>query len=224
MKRVLQWSPVQRLLAWSIGSYIDLVVRSGRWRVEADPEAWQLLSGFGPERAIVVCWHEYVAVMPTLCVRVRRSNPRISISALISRNADGRMIARVMRRWGVVSVDGSSARPGKLNKGGAAALRGMLARLREDSFVVILPDGPRGPRRVMQPGAALLASVSGRRVVPIAFGCDRVLRLATWDRMLLPLPFARGAILCGPPLSLTGSRAEATARIARALDALAPAG
>jgi len=227
-KRFGQHEAVQRLLASVIGLYLTFVVRTGRWRFEADAETSRLLSGFGPERAIVVCWHEYVGLMPAFCLRARRINPAVRVTALISRNADGRLIARVLGRWGVRSVDGSSAKPGKTGKGGAAALRGLLDRLRDGSFVVIMTDGPRGPRRVMQPGTALLASLSGLRVVPVAFACRPGPRLATWDRMVLPLPFARGTILCGQPLSIGGQdRAEATARIAAALnrlDGLGPAG
>jgi hypothetical protein len=63
--------------------------------------------------------------------------------------------------------------------------------------VVITPDGPRGPRRVAAPGVAQLAALAGLPVMPCAARTSRARVLGSWDRMVLPLPFARGVIVVG---------------------------
>ena len=66
--------------------------------------------------------------------------------------------------------------------------------------MVITPDGPRGPPRVAAPGVAQLAAMAGVRVLPCAAQTSRRRVLGTWDRMVLPLPWGRGVIVCAPPI------------------------
>jgi lysophospholipid acyltransferase (LPLAT)-like uncharacterized protein len=113
------------------------------------------------------------------------------IRALVSHHRDGRFIGLVIRRFDMDTVLGSSSR------GGAKALRNLLVSLRQGDIIGITPDGPRGPRRQAAPGVAQLAALSGAPVVPVAARTTRQLRLNTWDRMVIPLPFGRGVIVCG---------------------------
>jgi lysophospholipid acyltransferase (LPLAT)-like uncharacterized protein len=130
------------------------------------------------------------------------------MTVLISRHRDGQMITDIVRRWGVQTVAGSSERSGNggarpsRGKGGAAALRGLLGLLRDGSLVAITPDGPRGPRRDAQPGVARLAALSGVPVIAAAAFCRPSRRLGSWDRMILPVPFGRGRIVCMAPISV----------------------
>ena len=221
LKRLLRSPPVRFLLCQVIGLYLGFALRSGRWKIEADPATWSLLTGRGGHTVIVVFWHEYLSLVPILWWRARRENPSLSLTALISRHRDGRMIADIMRRWDIRSVDGSSADRRRPDKGGSAALRRLLGLLGEHKVVCLTPDGPRGPRRVMQPGAAYLAAYSGAYVVPVAATCRAARRIGSWDRMMLPLPFSRGSILCGTPITVSRQdKQAAAAAIGDALDAL----
>ena len=221
LRRILRGQGLQHVMGRLIGLYIDLALRSSRWRVEVDTATWALLTGQDRQTPIVVFWHEYLPVVPVLWWRGRQDNPSLSLNALISRHRDGRMIAGIMRRWDIGSVDGSSSKAGRSDKGGASALRSLLVLLRAGKIVALTPDGPRGPRRMMQPGAAQLAAISGMPVVPIAAVCRPSWRIGSWDRMLLPLPFSRGTIRCGRPIAIMrGDREAGSAIIADALHAL----
>ena len=66
----------------------------------------------------------------------------------------------------------------------------------------ITPDGPRGPRHVLQPGTLLVARLAGALVVPVAVGFSRKKVFASWDAFQLPWPFARARLVFGEPLSL----------------------
>ncbi len=221
LKRLLRGRPARWLLCRLIGLYLDLALRSSRWEIEADAATWSMLTGRGGNTVIVVFWHEYLPLVPILWWRARRQNPSLSLTALISRHRDGRMIADIMRRWDIQSVDGSSANRRTPDKGGSASLRRLLGLLGERRVVCLTPDGPRGPRRVVQPGAAYLAVRSGVSVVPIAATCRPARRVGSWDRMMLPLPFSRGSILCGTPVLVSGQdRQAAAAIISEALEAL----
>lgn len=133
---------------------------------------------------IYAFWHAQLAMMPWVQLGNLTAVP-------ISRSADGEVTALLFRKLGVEPVRGSSSR------GGAVAARALVAACRRGLDLGITPDGPRGPARVVQPGASWIARVSGRPLLPVAFACTRHRRLRSWDRMLVPLPFGRGVFVYG---------------------------
>jgi len=140
-------------------------------------------------RYVYAGWHEYM-VMPIVLRAHRR------MLALASDSSDGELMTLTMRHLGWGVTRGSSSR------GGASA---MLRFLRDDQRCPNLtPDGPRGPRRVLSPGAIFLASKLGVPLVCVGYGYDRPWRLRSWDRFAIPRPFARGRAVFGPPLRVPG--------------------
>ena len=107
-----------------------------------------------------------------------------------------RFIGAVVSRFALDVVLGSSSR------GGAKGLRAMLNLLASGDHIAITPDGPRGPRRVAAPGVAHLAAMSGVPVLPCAAQTTRRRALPTWDRMVAPLPFGRGVVVCLPTIAV----------------------
>jgi hypothetical protein len=82
---------------------------------------------------------------------------------------------------------------------GARALRDYYQALVQDNVSpVVTPDGPRGPRFKFKPGAILLAQMSGRPMLPMAYAASRAW-LVKWDKFVIPVPFSRIAIAVGPP-------------------------
>ena len=61
-------------------------------------------------------------------------------------------------------------------------------------------DGPRGPRRRAGQAPIRLARQAGAALVPVAASARRGLRLATWDRFLVPAPFTTIVVVFGEPL------------------------
>lgn len=121
---------------------------------------------------IYLFWHENVAL-------AAYAYANLPVSVLISSHRDGELVAQVLRMLGGVAIRGSSTR------GGAKALRQMLQE-GKDRHLAITPDGPRGPRRVIQPGAVFVASVCGMPLVPLGIAFRRPWRVKSWDRMVIP--------------------------------------
>src|SRR3954467_622319 len=82
-------------------------------------------------RYIYAFWHENI-LLPAY------HYGRRDIRVLISRHADGQLIAEVVRHLRFPVVAGSTAR------GGVEALRQMVRHSRR-GHIAITPDGPRGP-------------------------------------------------------------------------------
>lgn len=195
MKRILRHPGVQTALAHLLGLYLWFALRTTRWTIDGVEHLAPYAAG---EPVVAAFWHERLPLMPAMWLCARRLPgarlPRIHV--LISRHRDGRFIAAVVRRFGIDVVHGSSS------KGGAAGTRALLALLAAGGRVVITPDGPRGPRRVAAAGVAQLAALSGAKILPASAQTSRRRVLRSWDRMVLPLPFARGVIACGPPIAV----------------------
>jgi len=81
----------------------------------------------------------------------------------------------------------------------------IIARIAESlGYATVRPDGPRGPARVFAPGAAVAAQRTGALIAPIRAQASRAWRLKSWDRFLIPKPFAKVTVSLGP---LTGVEA-----------------
>ena len=129
--------------------------------------------------------------------------------ALTSRSRDGEIVSRWIRRFGLVPVRGSSSR------GGADALRELTRAVRAGREVVVVPDGPRGPREVLKPGVIVLARLSGAPIVPMAVGASREWRLRSWDEFRIPRPFARCVVRFGEPIRVSRTADRAAEEAAR---------
>jgi len=206
LKRLMRHPRLQAWLAALLGRYLDFALRSTRWTVHGQ----EYLDTEAARRPVVAAfWHERLPLMPAMWQHVHAaSGGRARAYVLVSRHKDGRFIGEIVRRYHVQVVHGSSQRAGQ-DRGGAAGALAQRDGLRAGGHAVITPVGPRGPRRLAAPGVAQLAAISGARVLPCAAQTSRHRVLPSWDRMVLPLPWGRGVIVCGEPIAVPRDGAEA---------------
>ncbi len=139
-----------------------------------------------PGPTIYAFWHR------SLLLAAHRFR-NLDIAILISRSFDGELIARTVELLGFRAIRGSSSR------GAAAGLRGMAEAYAEGHICAFTADGPRGPNMVAKPGPAQLASLTGAPWVgTFAVLPDRAWELNSWDRFLIPKPFARVRVAFAP--------------------------
>ena len=143
------------------------------------------------QRYLFAFWHEYL-----LLLAYHYARPDILV--LISRHADGQLIAEICRHLGFGLIRGSTT------GGGVEAVRCMLHAAHE-AHVAITPDGPRGPRRQVQLGLIYVAAKSGLPIVPIGLAFRRAWRLRSWDRFALPSPFSLGTCVTLAPIHIAAN-------------------
>jgi lysophospholipid acyltransferase (LPLAT)-like uncharacterized protein len=204
MKALLR-SPVFVAIAGRlIWAWMALVGRTVRWRVEGaeDLRAW---IGRGDQGIIATSWHETIMLIPSGWTRQARHWPerRSRIAMMVSLSPDGAAVAEAIRHLDLDVIRGSKSNKKKADKdkGGIQAIAEASRRLRDGGIICMTPDGPRGPRRVASAGAVTLAQRAGAVLVPYAVSSKPAPRLDTWDRFILPLPFARGGIVFGAPIA-----------------------
>ena len=203
LKQLLRHPRTVALGTRTLGAYLRFALRSTRWTLHGADALGPYLHA---TPAIFAFWHEVLPLMPALWTHALHSRaaakaPRGRMHVLVSRHQDGRLIGHMMQGFGLDTVHGSTAKRGD-QKGGASSLRALLAVLASGGQVVITPDGPRGPRRQAAPGVAHLAALADVPVIPCAAQVRRRRILPTWDRMVLPLPWGRGVLVCRPPVQV----------------------
>ena len=139
--------------------------------------------------AIGVFWHGRLLMMPW----VQKGR---KLGFLVSPHRDGQVVGKALQRFGFHAILGSTHRQA------FSAFKQMVKTLQEGTDVVITPDGPRGPRYRVQIGVIELAKLTGRSIVPLAFGASRKKVFNTWDHFILPFPFSKGVFIWGEPIKV----------------------
>jgi lysophospholipid acyltransferase (LPLAT)-like uncharacterized protein len=116
-------------------------------------------------------------------------------SVAVSRSRDGDLI-----RASLLALGYSEPARGSSSRGGSAALRGLIRQHSQGITVSVLVDGPRGPARLAKTGIISLARMVEAPIQPVAFSARPAIRLGSWDKSLIPLPFARVVCAFGRPL------------------------
>lgn len=174
-----------RALGRAAGVLIDALMASTRFEVQRGEILEELQDRDQP--VIFVLWHGRLLPL-TYYHRAR------GIVAMVSRSGDGEYITGVLDHWGYDTVRGSSSR------GGTAALRELVRHGRVGRSLAVTPDGPRGPRQTMKPGALIASQLTGLPLLPLAAGTRRAWWTRSWDRFLVPKPFATIHVAYGEPV------------------------
>lgn len=165
-----------RLLGLVAASFIRLLRATLRLHHHGDEAVRRREAG--DQRFILAFWHRHLLLMPY-------GYRGHKVAVLQSLHRDGQRMAQVVKRFGIASVPGSSTR------GGAAGLRGLLRRVKDGYDLGFTPDGPKGPAGEVKLGVIQAAAMAGIPIQPVALAASRAKRLRSWDRLLIPLPFAR---------------------------------
>jgi hypothetical protein len=179
----------QRFLAWLLWAALRLVAATLRYRIR-DPHGF--LQRKDISQAIYCTWHNRLA----LCMKMyftfsgeRRS--KAGIAGLVSASRDGAFLSAILQRFGVQPVRGSTSR-----RGGQALLE--LKTWAERGYdLAITPDGPRGPRYIVQDGAMVIAQVTGLPIVPASYHLKWKIQMKSWDGFQIPLPFSICTVTAG---------------------------
>ncbi len=148
---------------------MDLISKT--WRVSLENQ-------FPTSPSVVAFWHD--EMLPLWKIFSKHS-PK----AVVSQSKDGEILASLLNRWGFTVLRGSSS------KGGKEVLEMMTANA-SNSFLLITPDGPRGPRHKFKAGAAIAAKRAGvNLVVARAVVSNKYIFKKSWDKFQLPMPFSR---------------------------------
>lgn len=194
-------------LVWLGGLLIFLVLSLLRWTTRSSFENQEeLFTRFASgETVILAFWHGRLAMMP-FAYRGRGA------CIMNSRHRDGALVSRAIERLGIEVVHGSSTR------GWVGGLKGLLAAHERGLDIVVVPDGPKGPRCKAKPGVLQLARATGAPIYPVGYSATRFGFLSrSWDRLLIPKPLAHLHYVAGDCVRVPADATAAEMEAARCL-------
>lgn len=179
----------KKWVAKLLSAYLKFVYKTTKWTYVNE----EILEQTKGKPRIFCFWHENLAMMPFAW---KLDEP---FYMLLSQHGDGKFIGEMLKSLGPFE-----AVYGSTNKGGMNAAREIIKLLKTGAAIGITPDGPRGPRRSISPGLFFLARHSDAIIIPVTYKISNSIRLKSWDRFKLPLPFSQGSFfLMNPPPQMT---------------------
>ncbi|HSY42373.1 MAG TPA: lysophospholipid acyltransferase family protein [Candidatus Acidoferrum sp.] len=183
----------QKLAAALVVFLIRTVAMTVRSRLEDRSGYFQ--SSPPPGKFIIAIWHNRLALSAILYHRyVRKFEPGRQFAAIASASRDGAFLAQILEDFGIVPIRGSSSRRG------AQALVELTSCAELGYDLAVTPDGPRGPCYEAQGGVVVTAQLTGLPIIPVSYHLNWKIRLKSWDRFQIPLPFARCEVITGKPI------------------------
>ena len=182
-RRIADSRLLNRLVESAFSGYVRFAHATSRWERTGFDEMDAELSRGAP---VIIClWHQRLIMAPYMFdLNLGR------LCTLTSAARAGRLAGQVLARFGFATVPMSS------HKRHVALSREVLRRMNDGYSIGIAVDGPRGPARVASTVPLVWARSSGRRIFLITWSARHVLRVPSWDRFQMPLPFSRGVLMC----------------------------
>jgi len=144
------------------------------------------------ENGVITAWHSRLIFLPYYFSQVRKISHLMDV--MVSPSDDGELVAQVSRLFRFNTTRGSSFKNRK------ASLRQLARSTKSGLWPGLITDGSRGPALVAQPGAVMLARLTGRPVIPLSVSFDRKWTLNSWDKLIIPKPFCKGVVIYGEPV------------------------
>ena len=143
----------------------------------------------------IICafWHNRTLLLPFI---YRYEMRLTSLVAMVSRSRDGQFLADFLHRFGFQTIRGSSS------TGGTETFVQVTRLARQGYDIAIAPDGPRGPMYEVQPGIIKLAQMTSLPIVPVSYQASIRRDLHSWNRFILPAPFAKIAFEIAPAITV----------------------
>ena len=175
-------------MGWLLRVLVTFIGRTLRLRLEDSTEVFTQL----PRGAVIFAvWHNRLFLVPYLYQKYWHGRRRDRMVVMVSASKDGEKLTRVLARFHLICVRGSSSRRGR------TALLEMSRYVNDGYDAGITPDGPRGPKYRVAPGVISLAQLTGAPIIPISWDVSRKITLKSWDGFMIPLPFARATLRMG---------------------------
>ena len=188
LKKIGQSAPVMWLISVVIYAYAKFVGITTKWRLDGVSRFYELTSQ--NDGVILLIWHGRAVMLPYFW------KPKSgSLYALVSPHRDGRMIAGLLERFGIRTIDGSS------NENAVGGAIGLMRALKKNASICIIPDGPRGPRMHVRNSPLYFAQKTGKPIVCASYSIKKsIIIKKAWDKMMIPFPFSEGVCKLSAPL------------------------
>lgn len=169
-----------KIYSWMIAGLVAILRSTCRIQFHNDPRDGLRAAG---QNYVYAFLHAH-----QLCI-IAGSEP--GTAAMVSRSRDGQLIVPALHLAGCVTIRGSKKSHNR-ERGGQQAIALLIDHVKGGRPAALAVDGPRGPRGRVHKGVAHISQQSGAAILVIAAKPKyRWIAKRAWDRLQLPIPFAR---------------------------------
>lgn len=188
LKRWEASASITSILGYILYIYARLIGITTKWKIDNIEETYKV---WEKEKAIIlIIWHGR-ALIPCHFWKNKKKFP---MSALASPHRDGRIMAAILRCFGIKVIDGSS------NENAFGAALSLMRELQKDNSITIIPDGPKGPNMKMSRSALYYAQKTGKPIVGMTYSIkNSKFANKSWDKMMIPPLFSKGIVATTKP-------------------------
>jgi hypothetical protein len=183
---VLSW--IGHTVVWIIYALIYIVGYTLQFQCYGKTDVWSDGNCY-----LMSLWHN--TILPNLFFHRNRG-----AYILVSSSHIGEIITKVLQKFGYIVIRGSSTHDG------AVGAKNICKALNDGKICAITPDGSRGPRHKIHNGIITISNITNAKIVPVGTHVDACITIPTWDRLVIPMPFAKVTIVYGEPI--TGDNAS----------------
>lgn len=179
----------QQIIALIIAGYMKLVFSTSK-KIFINQEV-VMEAAKNKKPILISCWHNRLMMMPFITHKPKKTYRGFNFMTLASRHGDGQFVGKVMEKFGMISILGSTKAGRKSSRGiDFSSMRQILDGLKKGFALGITPDGPRGPNQQINGELVNIARISGGGILPTSYSSSRFKQLNTWDKFKIPLPFS----------------------------------
>jgi len=140
---------------------------------------------------IISFWHNRLMMTPFPTQGLVKKYLGFNFMSLASRHGDGKFVGRIMEKFGMIIIYGSSNDGRKSSRGiDVGSFKRIFSGLKKGYSLGITPDGPRGPNQKINGEVINIARISGAGIVAMSYSCSKFKQINTWDKFKIPLPFS----------------------------------
>lgn len=144
-----------------------------------------------PAPLIITFWHNRLLMAPFIVRKRKKLYPDHKVMSLASEHGDGRFVGKIMEKFGMISILGSTNNSRKPSRGiSTSSLRTIIKNLKKGYSFGITPDGPRGPNQKINGEVVAIAKIAKANIIAASYSSSKMKILNSWDKFKVPLPFA----------------------------------
>lgn len=141
---------------------------------------------------IIALWHNRLAILSEILLPYAG---KLHFTSFISQSRDGELLVNFASTYpsnGVIRVGHDSR---------SSALRNVIQTVQKnESILLITPDGPRGPVYRLKPGLERTLQETGASLITFNWEADKYWELKTWDKFRFPKPFSTIEVSFSDPM------------------------
>lgn len=190
LRRVTYGSLFQELISYLVIFYLFFVYATSKKKFINKEVLLEVARK--KDHLIIAWWHNRLMMIPFIARKIKESYPNYNFMALASKHGDGRFVARVVEKMGVMPILGSTRDHRKSSRGiDFANMRQIIQGLKKGYSFGITPDGPRGPNQKINGEIINIARLTKTKILAVSYSSSKFFVINSWDKLKIPLPFGK---------------------------------